>query len=85
MKYFTPDEIEAARAALPGHWLIEVELGTCSALIAVPATEANANRVLAGSPGVTPDMLDGLTVRRRPIEGGPDEAEQHRQADRASA
>lgn len=63
-RLFSPEEIAAHRAlyATP-HWMIEVLIPGYAVLIGVPATEQNRNRVLAGSPGVTPDMLDGLQVR----------------------
>lgn len=72
MKHHSAADVAAFREDLPGNWLVEVDVGDAALLISIPATEENANRILAGSPGMTPDMLDGLTVRSGRIQGGPD-------------
>lgn len=59
----TEQQVDAMRAEFPDHWVCEVVKGKECVLIAVPATEQNAKRVIDSLPGIgfTGDMLDGAS------------------------
>lgn len=63
LRHFTAEELAAARAEYPNHWIVEVVTAGAACLVAIEATKKNLEtRAPLCFPDFPPDMLDGGTL-----------------------
>lgn len=77
IRHHSKQQVDAARREHPDSWICEVVSNDTVYLLAIPSTEDNAKRPLAGFGGlITGDQLDGACIRSpklhaaQPTEGG---------------
>ena len=62
LDHYTADELAAARATHPGHFIVEVATPHAACLIAILDTPAHRTCAIATLPGMSADLLDGNTI-----------------------
>lgn len=68
VRHYTPEEVTAARAEYPQHFIVEIETPGAACLIAIADTPRNRDLPIPLMPRMSADLLDGNTI----VSGGPD-------------